>query len=83
MVLTESWFGRVRGVLSPRELQAQEDTVGRANTALKQAHRRGVELEAVLEVCVCARVRLSKCVSLYECVCVCVCVYVCVHVRNR
>ncbi|KAG5277589.1 hypothetical protein AALO_G00119350 [Alosa alosa] len=49
VVLTESWFGRVRGVLSHREQQAHEDTVGQARSTLTQAHRRGMELEAVLE----------------------------------
>ncbi|XP_041950505.1 nesprin-1 [Alosa sapidissima] len=49
VVLTESWFGRVRGVLSHREQQAHEDTVGQARSTLTQAHRRGMQLEAVLE----------------------------------
>ncbi|KAL2082207.1 hypothetical protein ACEWY4_022025 [Coilia grayii] len=47
--LTGAWFGQLRNVLGQRELQAHEDMIGHAHNILKQAHKRGIELEAVLE----------------------------------
>ncbi|XP_028808913.1 nesprin-1 isoform X6 [Denticeps clupeoides] len=49
LVLTESLFRKVSGVLVQREVQAQEDMVTQAQSILKQAHKRGVELEGILE----------------------------------
>lgn len=53
VVLTQAFFRQVSGVVVQREAQALEQTVAQAQTVLKQAHRRGVELEGILEVCLC------------------------------
>lgn len=50
MVLTQVFFRRVGLFMVPREAQVLEQTVARAQTVLKQAHRRGVELEGISEV---------------------------------
>ncbi|KAI5615121.1 nesprin-1 isoform X2 [Silurus asotus] len=49
MVLTQAFFRQVSGVMVQREAQVLEQTVSQAHTVLKQAHRRGVELEGILE----------------------------------
>ncbi|XP_022518839.2 nesprin-1 isoform X7 [Astyanax mexicanus] len=49
VVLTQAFFRQVSGVVVQREAQALEQTVAQAQTVLKQAHRRGVELEGILE----------------------------------
>lgn len=50
MVLTQAFFRQVSVVMVQREAQVLEQTVAQAHTVLKQAHRRGVELEGILEV---------------------------------
>lgn len=50
MILTETLFRRIGGFVLPRENQALEETLSQAQGVLKQAHKRGVELEYVLEV---------------------------------
>jgi len=50
MVLTQAFYSKVCGLVGPRESQALEETMASAHSILKQAHRRGVELESILEV---------------------------------
>ena len=50
MVLSQAFYSKVSGLVGPRESQALEETMGAAHSTLKQAHRRGVELESILEV---------------------------------
>ncbi|KAF4071108.1 hypothetical protein AMELA_G00281340 [Ameiurus melas] len=49
VVLTQAFFRQVSAVMVQREAQILEQTVAQAHTVLKQAHRRGVELEGILE----------------------------------
>ncbi|XP_062858462.1 nesprin-1 isoform X4 [Trichomycterus rosablanca] len=49
VVLTQAFFKQVSVVMVQREAQTLEQTVAQAQTVLKQAHRRGVELEGILE----------------------------------
>ncbi|XP_060722109.1 nesprin-1 isoform X2 [Tachysurus vachellii] len=49
VVLTQAFFRQVSVVMVQREVQVLEQTVAQAHTVLKQAHRRGVELEGILE----------------------------------
>lgn len=50
MILTQTFYRKVSGLVAPRESQALEETMSLAQSVLKQAHRRGVELEGILEV---------------------------------
>ncbi len=50
MILTQTFYSKVSGLVVPRESQALEETMALAHSVLKQAHRRGVELEGILEV---------------------------------
>lgn len=52
VVLTQAFFRQVSGLVVQREVQSLEETVAQAQAVLKQAHKRGVELEGILEVCV-------------------------------
>ncbi|XP_073712130.1 nesprin-1 isoform X2 [Misgurnus anguillicaudatus] len=49
VVLTQAFFRQVSGLLVQREVQSLEETVAQAQAVLKQAHKRGVELEGILE----------------------------------
>uniref|UniRef100_A0A8C7KDH8 Spectrin repeat containing, nuclear envelope 1b n=1 Tax=Oncorhynchus kisutch TaxID=8019 RepID=A0A8C7KDH8_ONCKI len=49
MILTESFFRKISGLVVPREKQALEEILTLAQGVLKQAHRRGVALEYILE----------------------------------
>ncbi|KAJ8270593.1 hypothetical protein GJAV_G00116870 [Gymnothorax javanicus] len=49
MILTETFFRKISGFVLPRESQTLEETMAQAQTVLKQAHKRGVELEYILE----------------------------------
>ncbi|XP_061127011.1 nesprin-1-like isoform X2 [Syngnathus typhle] len=49
MILTQTFYSKVSGLVAPRESQALEETMSLAHGVLKQAHRRGVELEGILE----------------------------------
>ncbi|XP_045574102.1 nesprin-1 isoform X3 [Salmo salar] len=49
MMLTETFFRKISGLVVPRENQTLEETLAQAQGVLKQAHRRGVELEYILE----------------------------------
>uniref|UniRef100_A0A4W5PDW6 Spectrin repeat containing, nuclear envelope 1b n=1 Tax=Hucho hucho TaxID=62062 RepID=A0A4W5PDW6_9TELE len=49
MILTETFFRKISGLVVPRENQTLEETLAQAQGVLKQAHRRGVELEYILE----------------------------------
>lgn len=50
MILTQTYYSKVSGLVAQRESQVLEETMAFAKSVLKQAHRRGVELEGVLEV---------------------------------
>ncbi|XP_061097143.1 nesprin-1-like isoform X2 [Conger conger] len=49
MILTETFFRKICSFVLPRESQTLEETMAQAQGVLKQAHRRGVELEYILE----------------------------------
>ncbi|XP_077443053.1 nesprin-1 isoform X2 [Stigmatopora argus] len=49
MILTQTFYSKVSGLVTARESQALEETMSLAHSVLKQAHRRGVELEGILE----------------------------------
>lgn len=50
MILTETFFRKISSFVLPAEKQVLEDTLDSAQGLLKRAHKRGVELEYVLEV---------------------------------
>lgn len=50
MILTQTFYSKAFGLVAQRESQALEETMTLAQNVLKQAHRRGVELEGILEV---------------------------------
>ncbi|XP_053736179.1 nesprin-1 isoform X10 [Synchiropus splendidus] len=49
MTLTQTFYSKVSGLVSQRETHAMEESIASAQSVLKQAHRRGVELEGILE----------------------------------
>ncbi|TRY57107.1 hypothetical protein DNTS_023982 [Danionella cerebrum] len=49
VVLTQAFFRQVSGLVVQREVQSLDETVAQAQAVLKQAHKRGVELEGILE----------------------------------
>uniref|UniRef100_A0A3B4B2B7 SYNE1 n=1 Tax=Periophthalmus magnuspinnatus TaxID=409849 RepID=A0A3B4B2B7_9GOBI len=49
MILTQTFYTKVAGLVTQRESQTLEETMTSAHSVLKQAHRRGVELEGILE----------------------------------
>ena len=50
MILTETYFRKISVLMLPKESQALEETLAEAQSVLKQAHSKGVELECILEV---------------------------------
>lgn len=50
MILTQTFYSKVCGLVAQREIQLLEETMALAQSVLKQAHRRGVELEGIQEV---------------------------------
>lgn len=50
MVLTETFYKKTSAFVLPRERQTLEETLARAQDVLKQAHKKGVELECISEV---------------------------------
>lgn len=50
MVLTETFYKKISAFVQPHESQALEETLAGAQDILKQAHKRGVELECISEV---------------------------------
>lgn len=50
MILTETYFRKISGLMLPKESQALEVTLAEAQSILKEAHSKGVELECILEV---------------------------------
>lgn len=48
MILTEMYFSK--SIALPKERQALEETLAEAQSVLKDAHSKGVELEFILEV---------------------------------
>ncbi|XP_076155328.1 nesprin-1 isoform X4 [Alosa pseudoharengus] len=48
-ILTETFFRKISVFVLPSETQELEQTLKRAQSILKQAHRRGVEIEHILE----------------------------------
>ncbi|XP_074471039.1 nesprin-1-like isoform X4 [Sebastes fasciatus] len=49
MILTQTFYSKVSCLVAQRESQALEETMALAHSVLKQAHRRGMELEGILE----------------------------------
>ncbi|MEQ2158303.1 hypothetical protein GOODEAATRI_010794 [Goodea atripinnis] len=49
LILTQTFYGKVSSLVAQRESQGLEETMTLAHNVLKQAHRRGVELEGILE----------------------------------
>ncbi|XP_062293158.1 nesprin-1 isoform X4 [Scomber scombrus] len=49
MILTQTFYSKVSGLVAQRESQVLDETMALAHSVLKQAHRRGVELEGILE----------------------------------
>ncbi|XP_068610253.1 nesprin-1 [Brachionichthys hirsutus] len=49
MILTQTLYSKVSGLVAQRESQTLVETMSSAHSVLKQAHGRGVELEGVLE----------------------------------
>lgn len=50
MILTEMYFSKSSALMLPKERQALEETLAEAQSVLKEAHSKGVELEFILEV---------------------------------
>lgn len=50
MILTDTLFRKIIGFSVVKETQLHRDRMDQASTVLKQAHKRGVELEYILEV---------------------------------
>lgn len=50
MILTETYFRKISGLMLPVESQTLEETMAQAQSVLKEAHSKGVELECILEV---------------------------------
>lgn len=50
MILTQTYYSKVSGLVAQSESQVLEETMALAKSVVKQAHRRGVELEGILEV---------------------------------
>lgn len=69
MILTQTFYSKVSGLVAQRECQALEETMALAHSVLKQAHRRGVELEGILEVRMINRMIASGNIHLNETTC--------------
>lgn len=50
MILTQTYYSKVSSLVAQSESQVLEETMALAKSVVKQAHRRGVELEGILEV---------------------------------
>lgn len=50
MILTETLFRKIISFAVPKETQFHTELMAQASAVLKQAHKRGVELEYILEV---------------------------------
>lgn len=50
MILTETLFRKIISFAAPQETQFHTDVMAQASAVLKRAHKRGVELEYILEV---------------------------------
>lgn len=50
MILTETLFRKMSSLALLKEAQSHSETMTRASAILKLAHKRGVELEYILEV---------------------------------
>lgn len=50
MILTETLFRKIISFAVPQETQFHTDLMAQASAVLKGAHKRGVELEYILEV---------------------------------
>lgn len=50
MILTEMYFSKSSALTLPKERQALKETLDEAQSVLKDAHSKGVELEFILEV---------------------------------
>lgn len=61
MILTETYSRKVSGLMLPKERQTLEEIMAEAQSVLKEAHSKGVELECILEV----REQTDFCVNCY------------------
>lgn len=59
MVLTETFYKKISAFVLPQESQALEDTLAQAQEVLKQAHKKGIQLEFILEVSY--RLQVTRC----------------------
>lgn len=50
MILTETYSRKVSGLMLPKARQTLEEIMAEAQSVLKEAHSKGVELECILEV---------------------------------
>lgn len=50
MILTETLFRKIISFAAPQEIQFHAELMDQASSVLKRAHKRGVELEYILEV---------------------------------
>lgn len=50
MILTETFFRKISGQVLPKESQDLEEILAQAQSVLKEAHSKGVELECIFEV---------------------------------
>ena len=57
MILTETLFRKIISFAVPRETQFHTDLMAQASAVLRGAHKRGVELEYILEVRPCPSAR--------------------------
>ncbi|XP_077587654.1 nesprin-1-like [Stigmatopora nigra] len=49
IILTETYYGKISALMLPEERRLLEETLKQAQSVLRQAHAKGVELEAILE----------------------------------
>ncbi|XP_061651777.1 nesprin-1 isoform X12 [Phyllopteryx taeniolatus] len=49
MILTEMYYGKICGLMLPKERRVLEETLNQAQSILQQAHSKGVALEGILE----------------------------------
>uniref|UniRef100_A0A3Q2ZAZ8 SYNE1 n=1 Tax=Hippocampus comes TaxID=109280 RepID=A0A3Q2ZAZ8_HIPCM len=49
MILTETYYGKICGLMLPKERRVLEETLNQTRGVLRQSHSKGVELEGILE----------------------------------
>lgn len=58
MILTKTFFQKICSFALPRQCQSHDEIMAQVAAVLKQAHKRGVELEYILEVSVSMGIRV-------------------------